>query len=354
MRKVLLFFGALTGVVVGVALLILVIALGLGYSYLDHFAQSAQEPKLVLVKRFADYFQTYNQQQKLETQTFLVLGLDTLDTRENQPPLTDTMMLVKVWPGQSTVGVLSLPRDIYLDNLGFKINSIYAAGLERQKKQPDLDPLLLVQSEISKLTGQSIDKTIIFTLEDVSTLVDALGGMPIEVETGFTDPMFPNPSVDTTQVKDAKLLYQTVKFDPGREVMTGERVLQYIRSRHSTGPQGGDLARNQRQQQVMAALITKLADPGIFNSPELLGQLYRLYHQKFEHQLPPQLIIQLISSLGQIGRVPQLKRTNISLYPDDPNGLLYHPPERLYGGAWVFVIRDQEKFKQAIDQSLQP
>lgn len=345
--------GLLTGAVVGATLLVIIAICGVSYAYLDRFSQAAEEPKSVLVARFWGYLHDFNRQ-PAQPQTFLLLGLDTLVTRDGQPPLTDTMMLVKIWPDKGLITALSLPRDLYLDKMGFKINAIYAAGLERSKKQPEIDARSLVTTEIAGLTNQSIDRTLIFTLDDVSVLVDALGGLPIEVETAFTDEMFPNPDIDVTQVKDPALLYQTVQFDQGMEVMTGQRVLQYIRSRHSSGEEGSDLARNKRQQQVMAALIDRLTDPTIFNSPETLGRLYQIYHQRFESQLPAQIFMQLASSFGQIGQRPQLKKVGISVYPDDPQGLIYHPPERFYNGAWVFVVRDLEKFQQQINQDLQP
>ena len=64
--------------------------------------------------------------------TVLVMGLDYRDWETGQgAPRTDTMMLVSVDPVSRTAGILSIPRDLWVDIPGFehgRINTAYSLG----------------------------------------------------------------------------------------------------------------------------------------------------------------------------------------------------------------------------------
>ena len=58
-------------------------------------------------------------------------------------------------------------------------------------------------------------------------------------------------------MKQIPIFSETVVFTEGEETMTGEQALKYMRSRKSGSDQGTDLARGQRQQQVLEALVKR-------------------------------------------------------------------------------------------------
>lgn len=279
---------------------------------------------------------------------FLILGVDTLAQRGDVPPLTDTMILVSLNLENGKIVTLPLPRDLWLDDYKTKINALYYYGIERYPENPEQFPTEI----LSELTQVPIHHTLVISLDDLEKLIDLVGGVSIDIEEGFTDPLFPRTNVDVTTVRDPELLYETVIFEKGSEVMSGERALKYIRSRYSADNQGTDLARGKRQQQVIQSLMFQLMNPKFLtNNPELAGQLYAFYEERFEKSLPLTQLIATAKKLLPIRENISLEGKNISAQPDDDKGVLINPPlSYKYQNQWVYIISDLERFRSEIHQ----
>lgn len=177
--------------------------------------------------------------------TVLVLGEDSNAVRERlpfPPQNTDAIVVVSLDATQSQVTMFGLPRDTVdvplADGRVFrgKINSLaFQLGL----------PAL--QGAMSTLLGVPIDGYVKIDMDNFVELVDAVGGIPIEVPVGVYDPKLP------------------IAIDPGSYVMSGRTALSYVRSRRD-----GDYARNGRQQDVVWALLRRYADPPPGTRPEAI------------------------------------------------------------------------------------
>ncbi|HEX7017966.1 MAG TPA: LCP family protein, partial [Patescibacteria group bacterium] len=212
----------------------------------------------------------------------LLLGVDALETRGTSQPLTDTMIIASLDLKSGHVRTISLPRDLWSAEYQTKINALYFYGQERNPNEPAAFPTEVIQ----ELTGVQLHHTLVLSMEQVGLLIDLIGGIEVEVPQSFTDPQFPRPEVDVTVERDPAKLYQTVSFEQGTEHMTGERALQFIRSRHAEGEEGSDVARSHRQQLVIQSLMRSLLDKKLLANPEKLGQLYRFYQENFAAALP--------------------------------------------------------------------
>ena len=84
-------------------------------------------------------------------------------------------------------------------------------------------------------------------------LVDALGGVDINVPTAFTAqyPVNDDPSINAR--------WKTISFTTGQQHMDGERAIEYARARYVTAPasEGTDFARSARQQFLIHAILTR-------------------------------------------------------------------------------------------------
>jgi polyisoprenyl-teichoic acid--peptidoglycan teichoic acid transferase len=175
----------------------------------------------------------------------LVLGVD---ARPGQRYLTrtDTVVLVNVDPGTFGVTMLSIPRDvfIYVPDYGEqRINTINVLG---EQEAEGAGPALL-KASFDESFGVTVENYIRVDFAGFVALVDAVGGVDIDVPKLIIDYEYPTADGGT----------MTVRFDPGIEHMDGERALQYARTRH----QDGDYQRAARQQQVIDAVVKKLANP---------------------------------------------------------------------------------------------
>jgi LCP family protein required for cell wall assembly len=278
----------------------------------------------------------------------LVLGLDSLSTRGDAPPLTDTIMIVSLDLKTGEASAISLPRDIYIEELQTRINTLYWYG---NQQEPD-NPKRLPTTTISELTGIPIHHTVVLTLDEVGQLIDLLGGITMDVPLGFVDEMFPRTDVDVTVERDPAKLYERIEFVAGEQTFDGPTALKYIRSRHGEGTEGTDLARSRRQQLVITSLLKKMSDLSLYKNPHTAGTLVRFYRQHFAQDFPTTELIATLRQLLPVRNSITFSGTGVSVYPEEAEGVLFHPPLSAYRGQWLYVIRDEVAFKNEIQQKL--
>jgi anionic cell wall polymer biosynthesis LytR-Cps2A-Psr (LCP) family protein len=79
-------------------------------------------------------------------------------------------------------------------------------------------------------------------------VIDALGGLELEVPETIVDDHYPTPDYGVT----------TITIPAGRQHMDGATALIYARTRHADS----DFRRSQRQQQLLRALVGRVLQPG--------------------------------------------------------------------------------------------
>ncbi|HEY9289282.1 MAG TPA: LCP family protein [Candidatus Dormibacteraeota bacterium] len=172
------------------------------------------------------------------------------------PYLTDSIMLLSIQPASHQALMVSLPRDLWVkipalsDNgtITGKLNSAYAIGTDHAD-YPDVRSQYktstaggdLAAATVSRITGQPIDYWIGVDFKAFRDVVNALGGVRVNVPTALDDPYF--PAGETTGMMH-------VHFNAGPQWMNGEQALEYARSRETTS----DFDRSRRQQLIMLAV----------------------------------------------------------------------------------------------------
>ena len=173
--------------------------------------------------------------------TILLMGVDTdseSGVEANSSFNGDTLMLVSFNPNTLNATVFSIPRDLYVpiscrNNAVNKINSSAAGGTE------------CVINTIENLTTLNIDYYAKINFRGVVDLVDALGGVDIDVENAFCE-------------QDSHRSYENeLCLSVGYQHVNGEEALAFARHRHSLPT--GDLMRIQNQQKLVEAMARKLA-----------------------------------------------------------------------------------------------
>ncbi len=303
-------------------------------------------------EEFIDIIKKIDRKKEITTQTFLILGTDTVENRPDFPQLTDTVMMVQLNPANATVNILPLPRDLWNDGYKTKINALYEYGKERNPE----DPTAFSKEVISQMTGQEIDRVIIISLDQLAQMIDLFGCIQIEVEEGFVDEKFPRTDVDITTERDPAKLYETIEFRAGSHCMDGATALKYIRSRNSSNSSiGNDLDRSSRQQEVISAIVENLSNPKLFwYYPNLAGELLKFYNKNFDQYLKIEeagnIGIKMIQNHSEL----KLHSLGLSIYPEDNSGVIEHPDNLTpYDNQWVYTIRNQFEFEQFIKQSFE-
>lgn len=282
--------------------------------------------------------------------TILLLGVDTVANKPNSPQLTDTILLLSLNVNTGKINTVSLPRDLWSTDYKTRINALYEYGKEKYPERPEQ----FTEEVVQDLTGLEINHTITLSLDTVAEIVDILGGIDVTVAEGFTDTEFPRDDVNIQTAKTHEELYETVTFETGTQHMDGNTTLKYIRSRKSANlDQGTDIARAQRQQQVISAVFEKLLSSSTIRNTTILSDLYLLYDETFEAQFPKLEALSTANYLLPYKDQIEFTSHTLSIYPEDPNGVITNPPVSKYSGQWVYEIRNLESFKTEINELLQ-
>ena len=181
----------------------------------------------------------------------LLLGVDRRDGND-WAYRADTVMVASVAPGSGEAVLLSVPRDLQLAIPGHGEDRINTANVFGYVEGYPGGGPALVEATVESNFGFSIDGYLMADFGAFERLVDALGGIQIEVSETLHDTRYPDPRPGDPHA------FKTVHFDPGLQTMDGQRALEYARSRMSTS----DFDRARRQQEVLVAIRQKALRPG--------------------------------------------------------------------------------------------
>jgi LCP family protein required for cell wall assembly len=191
----------------------------------------------------------------------LVMGMDSRAAESDDIPRTDTMILFSLDPQSRTAGMLSIPRDLWVEIPGFdysKINTAYRLGevYNIAERGPGL-ALITVEN----LLGMEIDYYAMVDFNAFEDFIDELGGITVNVPVKI--------------VVDPLGKHNTETLKAGENLLPGYLALAYARSRNSSG---SDFDRAGRQQQVVMAIRDKILSaemlPALIkNSPALYQSL---------------------------------------------------------------------------------
>jgi len=183
--------------------------------------------------------------------------------------LTDSIMVLTLDQQTKKAAMISVPRDIwvkvpYSSTTGAfnKLNAAYAIGVDDESfpnKGSEYKGAAgggsLASTVVGGILGMKIDYWAAVDFHAFRSVVDALGGVDVNVEKTFTDPLYPrndDPTIDAS--------WMTIRFNAGPQHMNGERAIEYARSRHSL-EDGTDFGRSRRQQLLLLAIKSKAISP---------------------------------------------------------------------------------------------
>lgn len=299
----------------------------LGWRYATAFEQAAGQPLSFFINNARAGWKQ-NPFVEKDRMTFLLLGLDEIKNQRDGSMLTDTIMLISIGKN-GKITLLSLPRDLWIDSLKTKINALYYYG-EESEETTGVD---LVKSVVEDISGLPIDHYFVLRMEVVQAVIDALGGIDLEVPRTFEDSQFPRDDVDPA-TPDPSLLYETVRFEKGQQHFDGLTALKYIRSRHSIDlTEGTDAARTLRQHAVVDAVVNKILSRETMMNPEVLGKLYRIYKEEVKTTIGETEIVSLAKALYK--KDLSIKPLALPVSKDEVVGIIVNPPITKYK-QWVY------------------
>lgn len=294
---------------------------------------------------------TLNQQDEKHTLNILLMGIGG-GTHEG-PELTDTVILANVNLDTKTVNLISLPRDLWIPQIEAKINTAYVKGQAKDGRGIELS-----KAVVEKVTGKAPDYAIIVDFEGFVKVVDALGGIEVDVERTLDDYEYPIAGKEddlcgapeekleelataSSQLEVFPCRYEHIHFDPGEQTMNGETALKFVRSRHGEGAEGSDFARSQRQQKILGAVKDKVLSLGMLLNPVKIFNVYNIVKGNVFTDIPEEEYDDFIK-VAQDMKDVTIKSYVVSTGNEavEEYGLLENPiPSEEYGYQWVLAPR---------------
>ena len=231
--------------------------------------------------------------------TILLAGVDAAG--EN----TDMLMLCTLDKATGKVSFMQIPRDTFyrMENSKGKINRIYRSFVSKYGRKHAAEEL---SKELGSAFGVCVDGCVIFDTKTVSSVVDTVGGVPVNIPNDFT-------------YFDAETGIEK-KLSVGEHVLNGEEAVAFLRHRKSYAE--GDLGRLDAQMRFFSGLFSVL--PSSKNMSTIL-----VLYQK----ILPNLLTNLTEKDIMEIMIAYLKnRSSYSV------SLMRLPGEACYtDGAWYYV-----------------
>jgi len=162
----------------------------------------------------------------IEPTNILVLGIDTGEPY-NRRPRSDTIMIYSIQPCKNRILEVSVPRDSRVQIPGHGVMNINRAF--------EIGGASLSEKTVEQLFDIRIHRVAVVDFAGFTKLIDAIGGITINVEEEFNEKYNVHPPLPT-----------------GRVTLNGQQALVYVRVRRS------DIERVQRQQQFVHALYEQI------------------------------------------------------------------------------------------------
>jgi LCP family protein required for cell wall assembly len=278
----------------------------------------------------------------------LLIGVDLREARPDEGARSDTLIVAHVDPVGKWASMLSIPRDSFVkipkrdDRPGDKINSAYSYGylnpaIYGAKTTPAEAGAALAAETVEKFLGVKIAYTAQVDFQGFQKLVDAIGGIIIDVPHAILDAEYPTEDEG----------YMRLLIEPGLQRMDGITALRYARTRHADS----DFGRSQRQQQVIQAALNEIKRRGVLGKIEAAPQLLSALRESVKTTMP----IDDVSTLRGLAALAQEIGTDrIQRFAVNPDSVKLDPHfDNRYDIHWdpSSVHELAQKFEQAPGQA---
>lgn len=293
MKKVLIIFGVIMGV--------LLITLG-GYAYylyssVKETAGTMHEPINRETSMRSDEVNT----EEREPISILLMGVD---ERSNDQGRSDTMIMITLNPSDESMYMFNLPRDTRTEIIGRgtieKMNHAYAYG-----------GVEMTMDTVENFLDVPIDYYFKVNMEAFKDVVSALGGVTVDNPLSFN--------------------YDGYSFPKGELELNAQEALAFSRMRYEDPK--GDLGRNDRQREVIKAIINEGASVGSFNK---VGNLLDAVGSNVKTNMT-------FEEMNEIFKNYRSARNNMNTFEIEGHG-------RMIDNLWYYIVSDQER--QSITQKL--
>ncbi|MBI2600629.1 LCP family protein [Candidatus Daviesbacteria bacterium] len=296
------------------------------------------------------------------------------------PYLTDTVMVASLLHKENKVYLISLPRDLWVDQTKTKLNAVYELGSRKN------NGLEFSKKMVGDVLGIPIHYAVRADFRGFIKAIDELGDVEVSVDRTFDDYNYPISGKEDDMCgnkeeekefneEEAKKLnispgkqkvlilaagqiatdsadpdkssdyfacrFEHIHYEKGLSLMDGEEALIFVRSRKGTNGEGSDFARSKRQQKVLESIKAKVLSFETLTDPKKISLLIDTYGNSVETDIP---IMDILEFYKLVKKIESMKahvvdNSENSKLPGEKFSVLVQPRASDYGGAYVLVPR---------------
>jgi polyisoprenyl-teichoic acid--peptidoglycan teichoic acid transferase len=216
----------------------------------------------------------------------LLVGIDPRASNPNEPPRSDSIMILHVPDAHDRGYLFSLPRDLIVDIPAFpkanfrggrdKINSAMAYGsrVPGQEKPDPARGFELLANTVTKYTGiKRFDAGAIINFTGFQKIVDAMGGVTMTLDMDIkSEHRKPDGSHREGNPNGEGYIGPQAVYKKGTHHLKGWQALDIVRQRKTVG---GDYVRQKHQQQFIKAMVSQAFSKGVVTNPLKLDAVLR-------------------------------------------------------------------------------
>jgi len=285
-----------------VFVIILAIIGGISYYAYDVFYSAKNTTKKIYQKLDTSKIKNSRAEEPIEITkdpfTILLVGIE---NQEGGKGRSDVLMLLTVNPETKQIDELSIPRDtrtyIPAADKRTKITHSYGYG-----------GIEATIGAVNELIDVPIDYYITTNFQGFEDIVDTLGGVKVDVPFTFKAQL------------TKSLKWKT--YTKGPMELNGNEALAYVRMRKSD-PRG-DFGRNERQKQVIKAVINKSAS---FSSITKVDNILDNLGNNVKTNIPPSKMVSFVRLYSQL-KDTSLNNLKLKGQDDYINGVYYYIPDQ--------------------------
>ncbi len=211
---------------------------------------------------------------------FLLLGTSEDDPGHDGANLTDSMMVISVDQTNKNIYMFSVPRDLYVQygtscysGYSGKINVYFSCSNDGNTADAEQDRLTKTQKFVGDIFGLDIQYGVHVNHTVIKQIVDAVGGVDVDVEGSNGDPGVFDRNFDWR----CNYTCYLVKYTNGVHHLDGAHALYLSMARGDVAPTYGlsnsNFDREKNQQKIIMAIKEKAMTTGVLTNIGTVTQL---------------------------------------------------------------------------------